>query len=251
MYINKEEIKSENNCVKYNCHRFSCISLIAFIKFILSVVEFIKKRKGENKQSLWHIFRRRMSRFKKKDVVSIYFGVPGTGKTTFAAYLTKRAVHKDIPVYSNVPITGAYKLEAHKDIGRYMIEDSLILIDEAGLEYCNRNFKDMSNDERYYYKYHRHYKTEVVFFSQSYNDMDITIRRLAQRYYVMSKSLFPFFITRREIGRRIGINEQTKEIIDEYYFKPFGRYYIFSPVLWKMFNSYSHKPLNFKEWEKW
>ena len=71
-------------------------------------------------------------------VLNVYFGVPGSGKTTFAAHLTRWALHENaiirfcrrhqniltrsilnskylkrrIPVYSNVPITGAYRLDA-------------------------------------------------------------------------------------------------------------------------------------------
>ena len=71
-------------------------------------------------------------------VLNVYFGVPGSGKTTFAAYLTRWALHENalirfcrrhrnwlttlllnskylkrrIDVYSNVPITGAYRLDA-------------------------------------------------------------------------------------------------------------------------------------------
>jgi len=87
---------------------------------------------------------------KHAHVLNVYFGVPGSGKTTFAAYLTKWALHENalirfcrkhpnrltalllnsrylkrrIDVYSNVLITGAYRLDAKADIGRYMIENN-------------------------------------------------------------------------------------------------------------------------------
>ena len=97
---------------------------------------------------------------KHPHVLNVYFGVPGSGKTTFAAYLTKWALHENalirfarkhsnwalcnallnskylkrrIDVYSNVPITGAYQLDAKSDIGKYMIEDAKVIIDEAGI----------------------------------------------------------------------------------------------------------------------
>lgn len=99
-------------------------------------------------------------------VLNVYFGVPGSGKTTFAAYLTKWALHENalirfcrkhqnpvtrvilnsrylkrrIDVYSNVPITGAYQLDAKTDIGHYMIENAKVIIDEAGIEYNNRSY---------------------------------------------------------------------------------------------------------------
>lgn len=163
-------------------------------------------------------------------VLNVYFGVPGSGKTTFAAYLTKWALHENIlirfcrrhrnwltslllrsgffkrriDVYSNVPITGAYRLDAKTDIGFHMIENAKIIIDEAGIEYNNRNYKSFPQEAIYFYKYHRHYKVSVDVFSQSYEDMDVTLRRLAQNFYVVRRSLVPFCVVARRIRRRVG-----------------------------------------------
>ena len=173
---------------------------------------------------------------KHAHVLNVYFGVPGSGKTTFAAYLTKWALHENvlirlcrkhpnrltnlllnsrylkrrIDVFSNVPITGAYQLNAKEDIGRFMIEDAKIIIDEAGIEYNNRNYKTFSQEAIYFYKYHRHYKTSVDIFSQSYEDMDVTLRRLAQNFYVVRRSLVPFCVVARRIRRKVGVDEHTK-----------------------------------------
>lgn len=188
---------------------------------------------------------------KRKDIVSVYFGVPGAGKTTLAAWLVKQDLKHHREVYSNVPITGAYKLDV-KDLGVYHIENASVIVDEAGIEWNNRNYKSFPQTTIKFLKYHRHYQTSVDVFSQSYEDMDITVRRLAQRFYVVRKSrILPFFIVRQRIGRKVGINEVSKDIIDEYSFVPFGKRYIFCPVLWKMFNTLSREQLKPKEWEKW
>lgn len=212
-------------------------------------------------------------------VLNVYFGVPGSGKTTFAAYLTKWALHENpiirfcrlnqnfltlpilrskylkrrIPVYSNVPITGAYKLDPKEDIGKYMIENAKVIIDEAGIEYNNRNFKSFPQEAIYFYKYHRHYQVSVDVFSQSYEDMDVTLRRLAQNFYVVRRSLVPFCIVARRIRRKVGVDEQSKQIADLYAMGlPFlDTKRIFSPPLWKLFNSYSRKELPVKKWERW
>lgn len=212
-------------------------------------------------------------------VLNVYFGVPGSGKTTFAAYLTKWALRENpiirlcrkypcklsswildskyfkrrIDVYSNVPITGAFRLDAKHDIGSYMIENAKVIIDEAGIEYNNRDFKSFSKDAIYFYKYHRHYRTSVDVFSQSYDDMDITLRRLAQNFYVVRKSLVPFCVVARRIRRKVGVDSNTKQIADLYSMGTpvFDTKRIFSPPLWKLFNSYSCKQLPKKEWEVW
>lgn len=195
------------------------------------------------------IFKKR--KYKIPHIVSVYFGVPGSGKTTFAAWLVKRDLKRGGKVWSNVPITGAYQLEPKDDIGKNMICDGRVIIDEAGIEYNNRDFKEFSKNALYFYKYHRHYQLAIDVFSQSYKDMDKKIRDLAQRLYVVRKSIIPCFVYRRRIRKRIGINEYTREIIDDYEFVPFSRQYIFCPPLWKMFNTISRKQFPEKEWEQW
>ena len=143
-------------------------------------------------------------------IVSIYFGVPGSGKTTYAAYLARHDIRRGIPVWSNVPITGCYQLDPKTDIGTYFSKKSL-----------------------YFYKYHRHYQLAIDVFSQGFDDMDKKIRTLAQKLYVVKKGLLPWFIHRRQIKKRVGINDMSKEIIDEYYFVPWSTKIIFSPPLWK------------------
>jgi len=194
---------------------------------------------------------KRKKKCKIPHILSIYFGVPGSGKTTFAAWLTKRDLRRGGKVWSNVPITGAFQLDPPKDIGKYMICNGRVIIDEAGIEYNNRAHKEFSKDALYFYKYHRHYELAVDVFSQGFDDMDKKIRTLAQRLYVVKKSLIPWFVYRRQIRKKVGINEYSKEIIDEYEFVPFSKKYIFCPPLWKLFNTISRKQLPGKEWEKW
>ncbi len=215
-----------------------------------------------------------------RQVLNVYFGVPGSGKTTFAAYLTKNALKESRviswarrhsnrftdwllnktnllkrrqDVWSNVPITGAYSLDPQKDIGKYMILGGKVIIDEAGIEYNNRNFKSFPPEAVYWYKYHRHYGCSVDVFSQSFEDMDITLRRLAQNYYVVKKSIFPYFLVCKRIRRKVGIDENTHQIIDHYKFgfPILDSKWVFTPPLWKLFNSFSRKDLPQKEWPVW
>ncbi len=134
-----------------------------------------------------------------------------------------------------------------------MIENAKVIIDEAGIEYNNRNYKAFPPESIYFYKYHRHYKVSVDVFSQSYEDMDVTLRRLAQNFYVVRRSLVPFCVVARRIRRKVGVDEQTKQIADLYAMglPLLDTKRIFSPPLWKLFNSYSRKELAQKVWEKW
>lgn len=192
---------------------------------------------------------------KKNNLFDIYIGVPGSGKTTFAAWLTKRDLKKKRNVYCNVPIKDTYKIDKN-DIGNYLLEHGSLIIDEAGIDYNNRNSSKknsknyMSDEEIKFYKYHRHFDMDVHIFSQAL-DVDITLRRLSSEIYLVKKSMIPFCIKRKRILYRIGIDKETRQLRDEYYFQLFGSRLIFSPKLWNMFNSHTTYDLPIKEFEKY
>lgn len=181
-----------------------------------------------------------------------YFGVPGSGKTTVAAWLTRKSMRKGRKVFSNVPLKNAYKI-SREDIGNYDIRNCDLIIDEVGIEYSNRDFKSFKKEELQFFKLHRHYKVNVYMFSQAYNDADKKMRDLSTRYYVVKRSIIPYFIVMRRLSKRVGIDKMTKQIIDEYYYFPwlFGTRYIFMPSLWTLFNSYSAPKLKHKDFYKY
>ena len=211
--------------------------------------------------------------------LNVYFGVPGSGKTTYAAYLARSCARESIfiklcrrfpsrlssaildgklfkrafPVWSNVPIKGTYDIDAVNDIGTYMIEDGKLIIDEAGIEYNNRNYKALPQKTIKWYKLHRHYGMSVDIFSQSFEDMDVTLRRLAQRFFLVKKSMLPYFVVIKRISRKIGIDENTHQLTDMYRFglPILGSKWIFCPKLWRMFDSYDRPDLPVKDWKRY
>ncbi|MDD4733667.1 MAG: zonular occludens toxin domain-containing protein [Bacilli bacterium] len=188
---------------------------------------------------------------KRSNSFDYYFGVPGSGKTTFAAWLTKRRLKRKGVVYSNVAIKGA--LEVNKeDIGHYDISNGLLILDEASVDYNNRNFKtNFDDDQLYYFKHHRHYNIDISIFSQSWEDADITLRRLSTRYYYVYKSFIPFFITRRLIKKSVVIDKETRQVIEGYKYVFLGRRLMFAPRVWKMFQTRSTKSLPKKHFKKY
>lgn len=186
----------------------------------------------------------------KKCKIDLYFGVPGAGKTTWAAYLAHKAMKAKRPVFSNVFIKGAYQYDK-SDLGVNAIENALVIVDEAGLEFDNRKMS-MTDDEIYFFKYHRHYQNDVVFFSQGL-DVDIKIRKLAQTLYLLEPSVLPGFIRRKTITRKVGLDDNG-QLIDKFDFlSPLfgGMKLIFAPKFRKYFNTLDRKTLRLKHFEKW
>lgn len=182
----------------------------------------------------------------------IYFGSPGSGKTTFAAYLASQALKKGIPVYSNVPIKGCFEIKK-SDIGYVHLENALLIWDEAGIDFDNRNFKsNFTYEQVRWFKLYRHYKMQIAIFSQSFEDMDKKLRVLSNHQYLVKHiPLLPYFPFRRTINKYIGINEDTKQVQDSYEFVPFSRKFILGFRYWKMFDSYSAPHLETKVLRKY
>lgn len=188
--------------------------------------------------------------------VRIWFGLPGSGKTTFCAWLVRKDLKKKKRVYSNVPILGAYQVSVKNDISFYDISNAHLIIDEAGIDYNNRQFSGkngMSQGQIEWWKLIRHYKVSAEIVSQSYQDMDVTLRRLSSDLYIVKKSLIPYFVTCRKIKRTIGIDEIQHIPVDMFKLglPIIDTYRCFAPIVWKMFDSYDAPSLPPKNWTRY
>ena len=181
----------------------------------------------------------------------IYFGVPGSGKTTMCAWLTKKykKKHKNSSVFCNVDIKGTYEI-TKEDIGHYDISDGLLLFDEVGIDFNNRNFKtNFDKQQLEFFKKHRHHRVDVAIFSQFWEDPDKKLRDLTTRIFILKKSIIPFCISRRTIKKWVGINKETHQIEDQYKFVFMSRKIIFAPKVWKMFNTHDVYSLPYKKFK--
>lgn len=211
------------------------------------------------------------------------FGKKGSGKTT---YLTKQAIlhaSKGWTVYctENIPFT--YKFDV-KDLGIYstpanlsnpfsdmrLLSNSeikinrklrklcnkilsvkpngnvLILIDEVGMIWDNRNFKNFADSTRDWFKLQRHYKCKVFLFSQQF-DVDKKIRDLCDDMWLLENKLRVFSYG-KHILRKLDIIEASGEsesrIVDQLkfdslFFAFFGsRELTFIPFWSQLFDSF-------------
>lgn len=189
--------------------------------------------------------------------LSVFYGAPGSGKTTYAAYLARMALLNGYKVFSNVPIVGCYKVEK-SDLGRYAINDALLIWDEAGVEFNSRDYasnfskKSGTLNVLQWFKYHRHENVEVAIFSQGFDDMDKKLRDLNTDMYIVRRGLIPYTIVRKPIKKRPDIDELTHSPVDKYYFVRFASRRIWAPAVWPYFDSFERLGLPEKEnWEIW
>lgn len=168
----------------------------------------------------------------------MYFGAPGSGKTTFGVALARKAIKAGRPVFTNFPCVGAYQIDV-RDLGKFSYRDALIIIDEAGIAYDSRNYKSMPSDVIQYLKLHRHYGVALIWLSQGWDDCDKKIRTLCTEYWYLRK-LGPWTVQRLML-KRCGVDDNTHQIIDEYYRYPLlrgGLQLCYRPRWYKFYDSW-------------
>lgn len=128
--------------------------------------------------------------------ISLYFGLPRSGKTTFATALAveeakriRKGKSKYKAVYTNYPVTfdGVYQIDPTKDLGTYEICDSLILIDEATLYVDSRDHKNFDKRLRAYFFLHGHWRCDIIMFVQQWDSIDKGIRVCTDRVFYVHK----------------------------------------------------------------
>lgn len=121
-----------------------------------------------------------------------FVGLRGSGKSNLASCLAQYWIKKGKTVYSNFPIKGCYEYDV-SDLGSYLIQNCVLILDEAGIDMSNRKFmeksiKGIKENNRRFWKLTRHYNIPNIYlFSQAF-DYDVTLRRLCDSQYIISPS---------------------------------------------------------------
>lgn len=162
-----------------------------------------------------------------------------TGKWYWKKLYKKRLVYQEI--ISNTPISG---VRYYPNLRRLFQnnkapEHTLFLIDEGYLVWPNRKTKgiDMITDEEIeYIKLIGHYDSKMIIVSQSYEDIDIIIRRIYTSMFLLTKLGDITFI--KAIKKFIDIDKETNQIVDSYKFRNiFSLRMLYRPKYYKYFDT--------------
>lgn len=205
------------------------VELILLFAFLFLVYNYIKYR---NPYKLYMVF-----------------GKKGSGKSTLMTKLAVKYQKKGWKVYSDTQLPGVYCFSID-DFGKCQFpENSLVLIDEVGLIWDNRNFKSFPEHVKVYFKYQRQYRCVVYLFSQSF-DIDKKIRDLTDHLYLVQNYFNCFSIARR-ITKRLTVVHADRsaqgesKITDDYEIDPLWKCFFGSVIVtyiphWaKYFKSYN------------
>lgn len=198
---------------------------------------------------VFYIFLKLTDKYVNPYKLIMIFGKKGSGKTTFLTKVAMKNIKKNRVVYSTIDIPGTrlFKVES---IGDFTFEPySIVLIDEVGMIWDNRDFKKFRPEVRDFFKFQRQYKLTVYLFSQTF-DIDLKLRNLTDRMYLLQNVARVFSVARR-IDKRITIShgdgDKPSSLVDDYSFAPIlapsSYIFTFIPRWIVYFKSYDPKKL--------
>lgn len=175
--------------------------------------------------------------------LDLYVGKKGSGKTTILTSLAIKYLKLGREVYSNYEIPGCHCYDS-RFIGKYDFpENSVILLDEVGLAFNSRDFKNFEFNKIEWFKLQRHHKCKVILATQSPTDFDKILRELVDHAYLCKKMLRVFIMV-RPVGKRLNINNNNVgdnaggQFVFEYFFNGLPSI-VFIPRWVPFFDSFS------------
>lgn len=115
------------------------------------------------------------------------FGKKGSGKSSFLVKQALKYYKKGYIIYTNMQdmlIPGVRYIDGDQ-LGDFVPEqNSLLLLDEVGMLFDNRNYKNFKNSTRDFFKLQRHYHVIVYLASQTF-DIDKKLRDLTDMMYLV------------------------------------------------------------------
>lgn len=184
-------------------------------------------------------------------------GKKGSGKTTMLVRLAYEHLRKGWTVYSTEIIPGCYHI-LYSDIGKFDLPSgSVLLVDEVGMVWDARKYKDFPDHLRDWFKYQRHEGVKVYLFSQTF-DVDKKIRDLTDNMYLVTNVARVFAYGKRIIKVPDLVKpsaEGPARLDDVLKFDSFlwfwcgSRIFTFIPRYAKLFNSHVRLDLPPKEYE--
>ena len=151
---------------------------------------------------------------KYKNPYKLYmvFGKKGSGKSSFLVRKAMEYQKKGYIVYTNMSdccLENVRIIDPDK-LGDFVpVQDSCLLLDEVGMLYDNRNFKNFRPAVRDFFKLQRHYRVVCYLASQSY-DVDKKLRDLTDCMFLVTNILTAFSLV-RPIRKTVTLTEATAE----------------------------------------
>ena len=140
------------------------------------------------------------------------FGKKGAGRSTRMVSRMVSDLKHGWHVYTDMSdcVLPGVRIINSDDLGKFIPEpNSALYLDEAGIKFDNRNYKNFPPELRDFFKYQRKYKCKVCMNSQSF-DIDKKIRDVTDRM-ILQTSILNMFTLSRPIRRSVALVEATAQ----------------------------------------
>ena len=172
------------------------------------------------------------------------FGKKGSGKSTYMVRCMLKDLKKGWNVYTDIQdcVVPGVRIINGADLNKFVPEaNSSIYLDEVGIGFDNRNFKNFDSGLRDFFKLQRKYKCKVVMNSQSF-DVDKKIRDVTDSM-ILQSSFLNMFTVSRPIIRKVALVEASSSgdsrIADNLKFDSIFTWRIYyMPAYFKYFESF-------------
>lgn len=175
------------------------------------------------------------------------FGKKGSGKSTLLTKLAIQYSRKKWSVFTTENIPGTHNISDPRQIFCMNFPPkSCIFIDEVSLIWDNRDFKNMDKRVIEWFRYQRHHKCRVYFFSQTF-DIDKKLRDLADDMFLVNKFLRVFVVAKHIVRKPVVVHPGPDSparidddmVVDGPLLTLFGgRIFAFIPYWTKFFDSH-------------
>lgn len=178
--------------------------------------------------------------------MTMIFGKKGSGKSTLLTKMAYKYRKKGWTVYATFPLPGCRTFDV-SNVGDYTFDNhSCILIDEVGMIWDNRQYKQFKTSVRDWFKLQRHYQCRVFLASQTF-DVDKKLRDLTDDMYLVVCKARIFSYAKRILRKPCLVQpmgDQPGRLDEEYkfdslLFAPFGaRMFTYIPRWSPLFTSF-------------
>lgn len=175
----------------------------------------------------------------------LVFGKKGSGKSTYLVKIAQQHIKRGWVVYTNMEelfMPGVRHFEI-QHLGDFVPESrSLLILDEVGMIWDNRDYKLFKSSVRDFFKLQRHYHVKVYMASQTF-DVDKKIRDLTDGMF-LHQCYGRVFTVGKRITRKVVLTQSTSEaesrISEDLVMLPFWDWtYTYIPKWSKYFDSHS------------
>jgi len=117
------------------------------------------------------------------------FGLPRSGKTYWASYqIYFNYIKKGIPVYSNIPLRGAFKLSDDDIIKGFPLKNGAVVFLDEIQNYANsRNWDKLSDNLYFIFSQGGKYDLKLYYTAQDSSRVDKTLREVSNYFYDVRK----------------------------------------------------------------